>query len=76
MLCCRFKHHMVDLLFIEKVKRWLTNTQVKVKAEVAASNTQASSLAEHLVSLVRKTDACAKPSFDKEVGAMNSGQRV
>ena len=24
----RFKHHMVDLLFLEKLGRWLTNTQV------------------------------------------------
>ena len=25
----RFKHHMVDLLFLEKLGRWLTNTQVR-----------------------------------------------
>jgi hypothetical protein len=27
----RFKHHMIDLLFMEKIARWLTNTQVCYK---------------------------------------------
>ena len=32
---CRFKNHLFDLTFMEKVTRWLTNTQVKVKSEVS-----------------------------------------
>nr|KAG5705811.1 hypothetical protein BaRGS_027470 [Batillaria attramentaria] len=62
----RFKSHMFDLLFMEKVARWLTNTQVKIKAEVAASNSQAQALARHLLDLERRIDACEKPNFDKE----------
>lgn len=31
----RFKHHLFDLTYIEKIARWLTNTQVKVKSEVS-----------------------------------------
>ena len=29
---------MFDLTFMEKVTRWLTNTQVKVKSEVSSTN--------------------------------------
>jgi len=32
----RFKQHLFDLTFIEKIKRWLTNIQVKIKAEVTS----------------------------------------
>lgn len=62
----RFKSHMFDLLFMEKVARWLTNTQVKIKAEVAASNSQAQALAKHIADLERRIDACEKPNLDKE----------
>lgn len=62
----RFKSHMFDLLFMEKVARWLTNTQVKIKAEVAASNSQAQIIAQHLKDLQRRIDACEKPNWDKE----------
>jgi len=58
---------MVDLLFMEKIARWLTNTQVKIKAEVADSNSQAQRLAQHLDDLERKIDACERPNLDKEV---------
>jgi len=37
---CRFKTDAADLEFIEKVARWLTNTQVQIKSEVASSNSQ------------------------------------
>ena len=30
----RFKYHLFDLTFLEKISRWLTNTQVKIKSEV------------------------------------------
>lgn len=58
---------MIDLVFIEKVARWLTNTQVKVKAEVAESNGQAKRLAQYLNDLERRIDACERPNLDKEV---------
>ncbi|XP_022107089.1 coiled-coil domain-containing protein 180-like [Acanthaster planci] len=62
----RFKHHLFDLTFIEKLTRWLTNTQVKIKAEVAESNAQAQALMHHLNVLERRVDACEKPNLDKE----------
>ena len=63
----RFKSHMFDLIFMEKIARWLTNTQVKIKAEVADSNSQAQKLAQHLNDLERRIDACERPNLDKEV---------
>lgn len=62
----RFKNHMIDLIFMEKIARWLTNTQVKIKAEVANSNSQAQQLAQHLSNLDRRVDACERPNLDKE----------
>ncbi|XP_041370743.1 coiled-coil domain-containing protein 180-like [Gigantopelta aegis] len=62
----RFKNHMFDLIFMEKIARWFTNTQVKIKSEVADSNTQAQKLAQYLVDLERRIDACEKPNLDKE----------
>lgn len=59
---------MIDLLFMEKIARWLTNTQVKIKGEVADSNSQAQKLAQYLNDLERRTDACERPNLDKEVG--------
>ncbi len=64
----RFKHHMIDLVFVEKVARTLTNIQVKVKTEVADSNTQSQRLSHSLGDLDRRIDACERPSPDKEVG--------
>lgn len=63
----RFKHHMIDLLFMEKIARWLTNTQVRIKSEVADSNSQAQKLAQFLNDLERRIDACEYPNLDKEV---------
>lgn len=62
----RFKNHMFDLIFMEKIARWLTNTQVKIKAEVANSNSQAQKLAQHLSDIDRRIDACERPNLDKE----------
>jgi len=53
---------------MEKIARWLTNTQVKIKSEVADSNSQAQRLAQALNDLDRRIDACEKPNLDKEVG--------
>ncbi|KAL3871453.1 hypothetical protein ACJMK2_039450 [Sinanodonta woodiana] len=62
----KFKNHMVDLIFMEKIARLLTNTQVKIKAEVASSNSQAQQLAKHLSDLDCRIDACERPNLDKE----------
>ena len=59
---------MFDLIFMEKIARWLTNTQVKIKGEVANSNTQAQQLGQHLLDIDRRIDACERPNLDKEVG--------
>jgi cysteinyl-tRNA synthetase len=40
----RFKFHLVDLQFIEKISRWLNDAQVKIKTEVNASNGRAKHL--------------------------------
>ena len=58
---------MFDLIFMEKIARWLTNTQVKIKGEVANSNTQAQKLGQHLLDIDRRIDACERPNLDKEV---------
>lgn len=55
---------------MEKIARWLTNTQVKIKAEVANSNSQAQQLAQHLSDLDRRVDACERPNLDKEVNTL------
>ncbi|XP_041481342.1 coiled-coil domain-containing protein 180-like isoform X1 [Lytechinus variegatus] len=62
----RFKSHLFDLTFIEKLSRWLNNTQVKIKGEVAQSNTQAQSLMRLLNKLETRVDACERPNLDKE----------
>ncbi|PIK36653.1 putative coiled-coil domain-containing protein [Apostichopus japonicus] len=62
----RFKNHLFDLTFIEKLTRWLTNTQVKIKGEVAESNSKAQDLMRHLNTLERRVDACKQPNLDKE----------
>lgn len=58
---------MFDLIFMEKIARWLTNTQVKIKAEVASSNSQAQVLGRHISDVRRRVDACDRPNLDKEV---------
>ena len=67
---------MVDLIFMEKIARWLTNTQVKIKAEVASSNSQAQTLAKHLNDIDRRIDACERPNLDKEVREWNGNEKT
>ncbi|XP_032904552.1 coiled-coil domain-containing protein 180 [Amblyraja radiata] len=62
----RFMRYTVDLIFIEKIKRFLTNTQARIKSAVAKSNHQLQCIASHLEQLEKKIDACAKPNLDKE----------
>ena len=36
-----YELHLADLTFLERISRTLTSTQVRIKSEVAASNSQA-----------------------------------
>ncbi|XP_078489424.1 coiled-coil domain-containing protein 180-like [Ciona intestinalis] len=62
----RFRNHLVDLTFIEKMQRWATNSQVRIKTEVAYSNGMAAEVMSHLSTLQRRVDACERPNIDKE----------
>ncbi|XP_078083674.1 coiled-coil domain-containing protein 180-like [Mustelus asterias] len=62
----KFVRYTADLIFIEKIKRFLTNTQTRIKTEAALSNRQALDITSHLEQLERKIDACAHPNLDKE----------
>jgi hypothetical protein len=62
----RFKYHLVDIEFIETVSRWLNDTQVKIKTEVAASNQYAKNLFE-LVANFEKTVKDSKILKHREV---------
>ena len=55
---CRFKGDATDLEFVEKVARWLTNTQVQIKSEVADSNTQSQTIAQSLDKLECLIKSC------------------
>ena len=63
----KFKFHLVDLQFIEKISRWLNDTQVKIKTEVNASNSQAKNLNKLVNQFEISIEACLKPNLDKIV---------
>ncbi len=63
----KFKYHLIDLQFIEKISRWLNETQVKIKTEVNSLNYQAKQLNKLLIDFEAKIDACDKPNLDKLV---------
>ncbi|XP_039178887.1 coiled-coil domain-containing protein 180 [Crotalus tigris] len=62
----RFRYLLMDRVFLEKIQRFLTNIQVKIKTEVAKSNWQTQTLNNSLEKLVQRIDACAHPNVDKE----------
>uniref|UniRef100_F7FNU8 Coiled-coil domain containing 180 n=1 Tax=Ornithorhynchus anatinus TaxID=9258 RepID=F7FNU8_ORNAN len=62
----RFHNLTVDLLFLEKIQRFLTNLQVKIKTEVANSNFQTEMLNADLKQFQNKIDICGHPSVDKK----------
>jgi uncharacterized protein Yka (UPF0111/DUF47 family) len=64
----RFKNDMTDLTFVEKFARWLTNTQVKIKSEVADSNGQSSCITKSLAKLEQLIVACEQPGPDNGFG--------
>ncbi|XP_060540587.1 coiled-coil domain-containing protein 180-like [Pantherophis guttatus] len=61
----RFRYLAMDRVFLEKIQRFLTNIQVKIKTEVAKSNWQTQTLNNYLEKLVQRIDACAHPNVDK-----------
>ena len=63
----KFKYHLVDLQFIEKISRWLNDTQIKIKTDVSASNSQAKALTKMISEFEMRIDACEKPNLDKIV---------
>merc|ERR1711962_455069 len=62
----RFKQHLFDLTFVEKMKRWLTNIQVKIKGEVANSNSQSQHLSKMISVFSRRVELIMNPSADGE----------
>ncbi|XP_042193356.1 coiled-coil domain-containing protein 180 [Callorhinchus milii] len=62
----KFFRLTMDLIFIEKIQRFLTNTQARIKSEVAISNHQGMNISSYLEHFERKLDACMRPNMDKE----------
>ncbi|XP_045696693.1 coiled-coil domain-containing protein 180 isoform X2 [Phyllostomus hastatus] len=63
----KFHNLSVDLIFIEKIQRLLTNLQVKIKCEVAKSNSQADGLNSSLEQLQSKVEMYRNSKGDKKV---------
>ena len=61
---------MFDLVFLEKLGRWLTNTQIKIRAEVAANNSQSKQFADAIGIFERHMQAAENPSADVEVSLL------
>ena len=63
----RFKYHMIDLQFIELTNRWISEAQVKIKAEVGYNNQQAHAFKALVLLYEAKIDSILNPNLDKEV---------
>ena len=61
----KFKYHLVDLQFIEKISRWLNETQIKIKTVVNGSNLQAKELSQLIAEYEVRIEACERPNLDK-----------
>ncbi|XP_074150124.1 coiled-coil domain-containing protein 180 isoform X2 [Sminthopsis crassicaudata] len=62
----KFHNLSVDLIFIEKIQRFLTNLQVNIKAEVFKSNFQTETLNNALKELRHKISICGQDIMDQE----------
>ena len=60
----RFKTDAADLEFVEKVARWLTNTQVQIKSEVASSNSESMAIDQSLGQLESLVNCCEQADID------------
>jgi predicted aminopeptidase len=58
---------MTDLQFIEVSNRWISETQVKIKSEVAANNQQAQTFKKLVLSYRDQIDSILNPNLDKQV---------
>ena len=58
---------MIDLQFIELANRWISDTQVKIKAEVGANNQGAKSFKDVIISYRNQIDSMLNPNVDKQV---------
>ncbi|XP_069866287.1 coiled-coil domain-containing protein 180 isoform X1 [Dipodomys merriami] len=61
----KFHNLSVDLIFIEKIQRLMTNLQVNIKCQVAKSNSQTEGLNSSLKQLQDKIEMCRNPKGDK-----------
>ncbi|XP_020837652.1 coiled-coil domain-containing protein 180 isoform X2 [Phascolarctos cinereus] len=62
----KFHNLSVDLIFIEKIQRFLTNLQVNIKAEVSKSNFQTQTLNNALEELRHKISICGQEFGDQK----------
>ncbi|KAF6327036.1 coiled-coil domain containing 180 [Rhinolophus ferrumequinum] len=62
----KFHNLSVDLIFIEKIQRVLTNLQVNIKCEVAKSNSQTDELNSSLEQLKSKVEMCRNSRGDRK----------
>ncbi|RNA29598.1 coiled-coil domain-containing protein [Brachionus plicatilis] len=62
----KFKYNLIDLQFIEKIGRWLNNTQIKIKSSVNESNASAKELNSLIEEFDVWIDACKHPNLDKK----------
>lgn len=73
----KFKYNLTDLQFIERIARWLSETQIKIKIDVNESNSKAKSLNEMVNDLAVKVDACRSPNLDKVVSCIyNNNKKI
>ncbi|XP_037599645.1 coiled-coil domain-containing protein 180 isoform X1 [Cebus imitator] len=61
----KFRNLSVDLIFIEKIQRLLTNLQVNIKCQVAKSNSQTNGLNFSLQQLQSKIKTCRESRGEK-----------
>ena len=62
-----FKNHISDLQFIEITHRWMLDTQVKIKSEVAINGQQAHTLQALVAAYRNKLDAVRDLDLDEQV---------
>jgi hypothetical protein len=62
-----FKDHKIDLEFIERINRWIGETQVKIKAEVAINNQQAHVLNVRIHDYQGNIEALLHPTSEQQV---------
>ena len=61
----KYKLHIFEVTFLEKINSWMSNCQVKIKTEVAASNRNSKNLKKSVGDLKTLIDSCARPHPDK-----------